>query len=91
MIKLTDKLIKEVEGLREENAIIKERLVQLEYGRKSSENSSLPPAFDSNRKRETKKKNTTTGRKAGGQTGHKRSFLKKVETPDHTIEYHLKG
>ena len=56
LIKLTDKLIKEVEGLREENAVIKERLVQLEYGRKSSENSSLPPALDPNRKRGTKKK-----------------------------------
>ncbi len=91
MIKLTDKLIKEVEGLREENAVIKERLVQLEYGRKSSENSSLPPALDPNRKRGTKKKKISTGRKAGGQTGHKGNFLKKVETPDHTIEYPLKG
>lgn len=91
LIALTSKLIQEVEGLREENAIIKARLEQLEYGRKSSENSSLPPALDPNRKRGKKKNRPVSGRKAGGQPGHKGSSLKKVATPDKIINYPLQG
>lgn len=45
----------------------------------NSTNSSKPPSSDPNRKKKSRPK---TGKKAGGQTGHIGSTLKKVDDPD---------
>ena len=55
---------------------------------KNSSNSSLPPSRDPNRNRGNKNK---TGKKNGGQTGHKGSTLARVANPDAVIKHRPKG
>lgn len=50
--------------------------------RKDSSNSSMPPSGDLHRK--TKSLRPVSGRKAGGQPGHKGTTLKMTDKPDHT-------
>jgi transposase len=53
---------------------------------KNSKNSSKPPSQDSPFQPKAKKPATgSTGRKSGGQPGHKGHGLSKVETPEHTL------
>jgi len=49
--------------------------------RKDSSNSGMPPSGDLHRK--TRSLRTASGRKAGGQVGHKGSTLKMTDDPDH--------
>lgn len=58
------------------------------YANLNSQNSSLPPSFDPNRK---KKKNGKSVKSSGGQKGHKGSTLKRVEHPDQIIPIKLKS
>jgi len=91
LMAFSSQLMKELDGLREENPILRERLEKIEYGRKTSENSSLPPALDPNRKRGKKSTLCRSGKNPGGQKGRKGVTLKKVKNPDKTIKYDLKG
>lgn len=53
---------------------------------KDSHNSSLPPSSDRfSRQKKSRSLREKSGKKAGGQEGHKGSTLEKSETPDETI------
>jgi transposase len=80
----------QIEGLKEENELLKKRVSDLEASKKkNSKNSSLPPSKDDRRKRGSNRKSTS--RVPGGQLGHKGSTLKKVSKPDVIIRHKLKG
>ncbi|GHV80746.1 hypothetical protein AGMMS49944_25370 [Spirochaetia bacterium] len=49
---------------------------------KNSKNSSIPPSADPNREKKLKEK---SGKKPGGQFGHKGSYLEPVKNPDHVV------
>jgi transposase len=55
---------------------------------KNSHNSSVPPSRDDNRPKKNQSLLEDTGRKAGGQPGHKGNTLEMVSLPD-TIENHI--
>ena len=57
---------------------------------KNSTNSSLPPSKDPNPKKNQSLRGKS-GKKTGGQNGHKGSTLKKVEKPDKIIPHLLTG
>jgi len=67
---------------------LEERIARLEaIIMKNSRNSSKPPSSDKEGKKKTKSQRGKSGKKSGGQEGHKGKTLKRVETPDH-IEIH---
>ena len=71
--------------LERENAQLRERLSKYENP-KNSRNSSIPPSRDQNRPKKNQSLRKATGRKPGGQPGHKGSTLKMTATPDNIIE-----
>ncbi|MEZ5196984.1 MAG: DUF6444 domain-containing protein [Bacteroidales bacterium] len=78
--KIIQVLLQKIEELTKEVQYLKERLSKYEHP-KNSGNSSIPPSKDENRP----KRNTSlreTGRRPGGQTGHKGNTLKMVSNPD---------
>ena len=68
-----------IEALSEEVEELKGRLV------KDSHNSSKPPSSDGLRKPKSLRK--VSGRKPGGQAGHRGSTLRQVAKPDHVVEH----
>ena len=72
--------------LKRENKELKEKLARYEHP-KNSNNSSIPPSKDENRPRKNKSLRTKTGRKPGGQKGHKGNTLEMTTNPDQTIDH----
>ena len=54
---------------------------------RSSKNSSLPPSRDSREAREQRSKKRSSGRKQGGQPGHKGRHREMVADPDHVVAH----
>jgi len=78
-------LEREVEVLKKENLALKERLSHYENP-KNSRNSSIPPSKDENRPRRNQSLRKPTGKKPGGQMGHKGKTLEMVSNPDEVID-----
>src|SRR6476469_7995681 len=76
--------------LEAENAVLRallERVQELEARRaKDSHNSSKPPSSDG-LKHKTKSLRTKSGKKAGGQLGHRGETLHLVAAPDEVVEH----
>ena len=75
-----------IKSQQEEITQLKERLSKYEI-KKNSRNSSIPPSKDENRPKRTNSLREPTGRKPGGQPGHKGTTLKMSETPDEIKEH----
>lgn len=81
-----DRLENENNELRRENTVLKERLARHAIP-KNSKNSSKPPSSDYPKIAKTKSLRKASGKKAGGQLGHKGTTLKMVDSPS-IIEKH---
>jgi transposase len=82
--------VSELPGLREQVPILLARVRDLEARlAKDSHNSGKPPSSDGLRRetRKTKSLRTPSGKKAGGQLGHRGETLRLVATPD-TVREH---
>ena len=89
-----DELEKQNRQLQEQNASLVQRVSDLErrLGLNSS-NSSKPPSSDglakpAARERRTRSLRGKSGRKSGGQHGHKGATLKQVATPDALVHHY---
>lgn len=87
-----DRLEQRVVELERENVFLKKENDELrgriaKYGSpKNSRNSSIPPSKDENRPRKNQSLRKVTGRKPGGQPGHKGNTLKMTADPDLVVE-----
>lgn len=86
LIQKVDLLTKHVDQLEDEIAYYKRRLARYEHPKNSS-NSSIPPSKDENRPAKNQSLRQKSGRKPGGQSGHKGETLEMTATPDHVIEH----
>lgn len=84
LIKRLEALEKEVAFLRKENALLKERLLRYENP-KNSRNSSIPPSKDENRPKPNQSLRKQSGKKPGGQPGHKGKTLEMNAHPDKIV------
>ena len=83
-------LLSIIENLRQENALLKARLAELErrLGLDSS-NSSKPPSSDGlKRPPRTGSLREKSGKNSGGQRGHKGETLRQTPTPDTVIDHY---
>jgi transposase len=86
LLALVDSLRREIDELKKENLVLKERIHELEHP-KNSGNSSIPPSKDDNRIKRNQSLRAGTGKKSGGQPGHKGHTLEMVATPDEIIHH----
>ena len=75
-------LKQELNELNKHNKGLKEKLQK-----KNSANSSIAPSKDENRPKRNQSLRRSSGKKTGGQKGHKGDTLKMSESPDITIEH----
>ena len=87
ILNLVYKLQKEVFELRKENAELKARIHELEHP-KNSNNSSIPPSKDENRPKKNQSLREKSGKKSGGQKGHKGHTLDMISNPDKVVNYY---
>jgi transposase len=83
-------LEKENAALKQENAELKQKLGDMDKPEKDSHNSSVPPSQEpiaSKELRRTKSLRKRSGKKSGGQPGHKGCTLDWESEPDTTIEH----
>ncbi len=78
-------LKKRVSFLNKENNKLKADLIKCRTS-KNSRNSSIPPSKDENRPKRNQSLRKPSGKKAGGQKGHKGANLKPFNTPDEIIK-----
>lgn len=71
--------------MKKENKILRERLSQYETPKNSS-NSSIPPSKDENRPKKNQSLRKRSGKKPGGQPGHKGRTLEMTATPDNIVD-----
>lgn len=71
--------------LERENSTLRERISKRENPKNSS-NSSMAPSQDGNRPKRNQSLRRPSGRKPGGQPGHKGNTLEMTSAPDRTIE-----
>ena len=86
-------LLPVIENLRQENALLKARLAELErrLGLNSS-NSSKPPSSDGlKRPARTGSLREKSGKSSGGQRGHKGETLRQTSAPDRVIDHYPTG
>lgn len=81
-----------LERLRDENAALRERVAALERSAGlDSTTSSKPPVTDGLRKQPAKRRTQSlrrrSGRKPGGQPGHKGATLRRTDAPDHVEDH----
>lgn len=70
------------------NALLAARVEELErQAGRSSRNSSLPPSRDSPDARKQRPKNKGSGRRQGGQPGHRGQHRQMVAVPDRLVEH----
>ena len=83
---LIDMLQEQILLLKEKNKRLEKRLGALE-GRvnKNSSNSSKPPSSDMNKPKKTTSSKNKSGKKPGGQPGHKGKTLKNSRAPDQIV------
>lgn len=79
-------LTRQVSKLTAENVDLRERLARYENP-KNSRNSSVPPSKDENRPFKTKSLREKSGKRPGGQMGHKGSTLEMTKTPDAIVDH----
>lgn len=86
ILDLVRKLQEEIVELKKENTDLRGRISELEHS-KNSNNSSIPPSKDDNRIKRNQSLRTSSGKKSGGQPGHKGRTLKMVEIADEVINH----
>ncbi len=90
--RLIEGFMARLETLEKENGTLRTRISELEErlaryeNPKNSRNSSIPPSKDENRPKKNQSLRRPTGRKPGGQPGHKGNTLKMTADPDHIVE-----
>lgn len=91
---LLDKQDEELEKLEAENKELKNLFLKMQgkggEGKKTSRNSNLPPSKDLFRPKRTKARRKKSGKKAGGQPGHKGHYLEMSSSPDKVKSYYPK-
>ena len=85
LFSIIHELQQEVELLKEENKRLKEEIHFLKR-KKNSHNSSIPPSKDGCRPKRTKSLREASGKKPGGQPGHKGKTLEMTGAPDEIVE-----
>lgn len=77
----------EIKGLKTENQNLKTELAFTKH-KKDSSNSSMPPSSGIGKTQRARSLRKSSGKKPGGQPGHKSTTLKMTETPD-LLEDHM--
>ena len=85
-------LTEELSRLRKENTALVNKVSDLENKlfKKNSKNSSIPPSKDENRVKPNQSLRKKSGKKSGGQKGHKGDTLKMLDTADQIVDHKYK-